>query len=80
MKALKDGGPAFPVTTNCGSAYPLPGMTMRDYFAAAAVQGILASTEASQAHKIQVKNLAEGCYIIADALLSQRAKTKEEQP
>jgi len=33
----KDGGPAFPVNQG------YPGMTLRDYFAAAALQGILAS-------------------------------------
>ena len=37
MSTPKDGGPAFPIT-----GYPRdPGMTLRDYFAAAALPGII---------------------------------------
>lgn len=79
MSILKDGGSAFPVTPKNGTQYRMPGMTLRDYFAAAALQGVLASTEAAQGHKIHVQTLAANCYTISDAMLAERAKTKEDQ-
>lgn len=79
MKTFKDGGPAFPVTTDHGSVFALPGMTLRVYLAAKAMQGILASTDAAQGHKIHVQTLAANCYTMADAMLAELAKTKEPQ-
>ena len=58
------GGPAFPT----GNAYQ--GMTLRDYFAAKAMQGIL--THAYTRH-IKVEDLyACDAYVIADAMLKTR--------
>jgi hypothetical protein len=58
------GGPAFPT----GNAYQ--GMTLRDYFAAKAMQGIL--THAYTRH-IRVEDLyACDAYVIADAMLKTR--------
>jgi hypothetical protein len=74
MKTLTDAGPAFPVTTDHGSAYSLPD-ALRDYFAAAEMQGILASIDAAQGHKIHVQTLDANCYDIADAMPAERAKT-----
>jgi hypothetical protein len=75
MKTLADGGPAFPVTTDHGSVYPLPGMTLRDYFAAAALQGSLAQGPDHNPPSAW----AYDAYKYADAMLAERAKTKEPQ-
>ena len=67
---INDGGPAFPtlfIEPNYGSGYA--GMTMRDYFAAAAMQGILSNHEACFNSG---KERAEYCYIVADAMLKAR--------
>ena len=65
------GGPAFPCErqTNWTSA----GMTLRDYFAAKAMQGILASNtehEHEDAHIFDA--IAEAAYKQADAMLKAR--------
>ncbi len=63
---LKDGGPAFPV---------LPyykGMTLRDYFAAAALQGFIAGRD-SYTPTFEAANWA---YEQADEMLAERAKAK----
>lgn len=61
---MKDtGGPAFPVGSYAG-------MTLRDYFAAKALQGILAG------HSDNTPDVsAEWAYKYADAMLAQRNKT-----
>jgi hypothetical protein len=56
--------PAFP------SPYALPehyGMTLRDYFAAKAMQGLLAGTTTSDGNMI-----VKDAYAIADAMLKAR--------
>ena len=61
------GGPAFPqfVLSN-GGAYVEGGMTLRDYFAAKAMQGMLADGRTGDEY---VSNLA---YQYADAMLKAR--------
>ena len=66
---ISDGGPAFPRTGADGHTSPQSGMTLRDYFAAAALQG--------QAHRFAHPHeyrelLAQDCYDIADAMLKAR--------
>jgi hypothetical protein len=58
-------------------AFPSPGvyegMTLRDYFAAKAMQAIcFALTQGIRPHDIQ--NLSRDAYAIADAMLKERAK------
>ena len=65
---MNDGGPAYPVPSD----YPMhsTGITLRDYFAAAALQG-LSSTP------MFYNDIAFMCmraYTIADAMLEERAK------
>lgn len=70
------GGPAFPahvaeihgVATN-SSDFNMPGMTLRDYFAAAALIGM-------QAHPANERPLhvATWAYEVADAMLAEREK------
>jgi hypothetical protein len=67
------GGPAFPLAgTRTGPESS--GMTLRDYFAAAAIQGMLSDPDAG---KVDWKDLAEEAYEAADAILAARErKTK----
>lgn len=65
------------------SAFPLhmhgdygKGMTLRDYFAAAALQGFLANSS-NEFVMLPHVNLASEAYMVADAMLAAR---KEEQP
>ncbi|MFY4261492.1 hypothetical protein ACOTCG_28145 [Achromobacter xylosoxidans] len=70
---IDDGGPAFPnVPDGAGSRWADwdTGMTLRDYFAAKAMQGWLASFGPTDSPKASsVANLAYG---IADAMLAAR--------
>ena len=70
------GGPAFP-TTNPLGVYgdPNVGMTLRDYFAAKAMQGFCVSTvEDSPVGGWDFKYLAEHAYRCADAMIAEREK------
>ncbi len=60
------GGPAFPVPAGCGEDQ---GMTLRDYFAAKAVQGLLACPVQSDE-----RMFARDAYQMADAMLKERNK------
>lgn len=68
---IDNGGPAFPsppVVEN-GVIYPgNDGMTLRDYFAAKAAQGLLAAPDCGW----DAEQLANGAYAIADAMLKAR--------
>ncbi len=67
-----NGGPAFP-----GKRYEetvivsYPGMTLRDYFAAKAMDSYLRSP---QAEIVSVKTIAECAYEMADQMLIERNK------
>jgi len=75
-----DGGPAFPVPRqHFGNGITLEcrayGMTLRDYFAAAALQGQLTGDTISLAidsHAITATEVAGSCYEWADAMLAAR--------
>ena len=73
MSAPTNGGPAFP-TSNGGS--PDDGMTLRDYFAAKALSGLLAHPECDYTPmKVRaVEQAALDAYSLADAML----KVKQE--
>ena len=68
----ENGGPAFPVPPLEGqySPHSPQGMTLRDYFAAKAMQGYMVGTEKPCADRI-----SETAYEIADAMLAERAKS-----
>lgn len=79
MSKPKDsGGPAFPVLppldprggSASGYPYPADGMTLRDYFAAAALQGMLADANTDGTKEL----FATRAYAMADAMLAERAK------
>lgn len=66
----KTGGPAFPTET--GLAY-LHGMTLRDYFAAKAMQGMLANPKLQeQILKAGQSWIEESAWAVADAMLRKR--------
>ena len=71
-----NGGPAFPVPDtvhpNGQVQYGFNGMTLRDYFAAAALTGFAASTFNVEPHNI----LARWSFQQADAMLAARKEAK----
>jgi hypothetical protein len=72
MKKHEDGGPAFP---HAHEDYEFQhGMSLRDYFAAAALQGLLANPEASATGS----KLAAYAYRNADAMLSERLQERNK--
>ena len=71
---MSNGGPAFPVPEiSSGVGHGIPsreaGMTLRDYFAAAAMQGMLANGS-----QPGYTGLGELAYKAADNLLAWRAR------
>lgn len=69
MKSLEDSGhPAFP--TFDGDTYY--GMTLRDWFAGMALQGIVGSGQLSVGAPKEL--LSGAAYEIADAMLKERSK------
>jgi hypothetical protein len=67
MQDIKDGGPAFPVQD--ASTWQAHGMTLRDYFAAKAMQGQLSR---SNANYLSDDQHAEYAYAVADAMIKAR--------
>lgn len=80
----EDGGPAFGEFHQAGSvAVKTGGMTLRDYFAAKAMQG-LQSVYWDTVDKYETAEDVLGCmakssYEIADAMIAERSKTKGDQ-
>lgn len=63
---INDGGPAFPRTGADGHTSPQSGMTLRDYFAAAIMQGLMSSQcQVDDPYPIYA-------YRIADAMIQAR--------
>lgn len=58
--------------SNLFSAGTNQGMTLRDYFANSAMQGILSGDEISRAGRKTSEQIAERSYSLADAMLKQR--------
>ena len=69
---MKDGGPAFGGYRERpeGPDEPIMGMSLRDYFAAAALQGAIANERKGA----DPTYIARGAYIVADAMLAEREK------
>lgn len=96
MSEKNDGGPAFPVWRPEGpkmqDGYPeyhadmIPGMPLRDYFAAAALTGIMANPErwkqiaddytaGKKTYEQCSQSNAVKAYSLADAMLAARDKS-----
>jgi hypothetical protein len=67
---MNDGGPAFPFV---GEHYKASGMSLREYFAAAALTGLLAS-RASGSHGFYARE----AYLYADAMLDAVKQNSKE--
>ena len=69
MSNINDGGPAFPheFKFGDGTAERHKGMTLRDYFAAKAMQGLIGNGD-------WLRDAAAEAYAIADAMLAARNK------
>lgn len=77
---IKNGGPAFPIEKfpvkfdkkgYAESFKSYSGMTLRDYFAAKAMQGIIISMGMSQT---QINDIVKWSYNFSDAMLEAREK------
>ena len=72
MSDANTGGPAFPgLHPSAECRFREEGMTLRDYFAAKAMQGMLASAD-SWINKDEVEGFGAICYAIADGMLKAR--------
>lgn len=78
MGARDEGGPAFPTPyqerdgDNWSTSFQ-NGMTLRDYFAAAALQGSIAAS-CNNSRDPYPDNAAKYAYQVADAMLEARKK------
>lgn len=77
MSKNKSGGQAFPVAGSEHN-YPIEGMTLRDYFAAKAMQSIVSAPKEMAelidllGAKTAYAKASEAAYVIADAMLRAR--------
>ena len=78
MASTNNGGPAFPLTYTRRNANGVPiqvvadGMPLRDYFAAKALQGLIASFAGTTARLPEPQSIATDAYEQADAMLKAR--------
>ncbi len=79
MSNNNTGGPAFPSHHDDDIGYPAKGMALRDYFAAKAMQGLMAGRWKSDMHGIpydayraDADEWAKSAYHFADAMLKAR--------
>lgn len=80
MSKENNGGPAFPysarlVAPDTCEHLTNGGMTLRDYFAAKAMQGILVNTERNEFSFGKVNEIASKAYELADAMLRAREES-----
>lgn len=74
-----NGGPAFPLAIYDGDSIGISrGMSLRDYFAAKAMQGALSGC-ATRGEAVSYREVAELSYSVADAMLAEREKDNEVQ-
>jgi hypothetical protein len=85
MSAINDGGAAFPVIppyapegqSAAGYPYPDAGMTLRDYFAAKAMQQafgeLMRLPKDSRPLSADMPRVADLAYLMADAMLAARS-------
>lgn len=82
MDKINDGGAAFPLYDSNGDGKMFlaeTGIYVRDYFAAKAMQGMLADSQTrqscpeGQAEK-WMRSFARVCYELADAMIAAREK------
>ena len=76
MNDTNTGGPAFPFEGIW------KGMTLRDYFAAKAMQGMLADPDTARTVRVSRRKLDEAVselsYMFADAMIKERNKNDKD--
>jgi len=87
MNCKDDGGPAFPVPglsnlPNEGFLHPMSGMTLRDYFAAEAMKGMLSGHFSHYGHEDYWPHdqVASEAYEMADAMIKERENEQTVSP
>ncbi len=70
MSKINDGGPAFPIVEQDTTCSVSPGLSLRDYYAAKAMQG--AFTSPIEASKEGQAYIAMHAYRMADAMIAAR--------
>ena len=71
----KTGGSAFPLAYNAKSQTKTHGMTLRDYFAAKAMQGLLSNDQCKPfGMSTSATDIAKKSYLMADEMLRAREK------
>lgn len=84
MTEMKNGGPAFPVSTgdpatghqNGGTTWQFPGMSLLDHFAGLAMQELLNDPERADQSRQECAHLS---YLMAYAMLEERRKATPPQ-
>ena len=71
MNTKNDGGQAFPFEPS--GSEPQWGMTLRDYFAAKAMQGMLSDLPKTLYGLDWMANTSKAAYELADAMLAARS-------
>lgn len=77
---INDGGSAFPILPPicsdghppAGYPYPDPGMTLRDWFAGKALQGMMSNPVLLKSNGEFRKSNFKTCYECADAMIAAR--------
>lgn len=78
MEKQKHGGPAFPNSRHVGELTVVDGgMTLRDYFAAKALQSIIAEEGVEWRMALKISS-AKTAYNYADAMLEARNKEQNK--
>lgn len=78
MGEIKDGGPAFPQQLSfspvpgCMIESSIPGMSLRDYFAAKVVVGIMRTCDETPGTAVSRDDIAMEAYRMADAMIKAR--------
>ena len=72
MGDKNDGGPAFPLETTASGVFFESGMSLRDYFAAAYLNGLISQRNGGS--NLTPDERARLAYIHADAMLVERDK------
>lgn len=67
MSRNNDGGPAFPMPPDGDR-----GMSLRDYFAALAMQAILRNS--AESYSASASGVAEKAYMMADGMIAERKR------
>lgn len=79
MSTPNDDVPAFPLADSCceygnTNRSAANGMSLRDYFAAHAMQGLLASNAPMTSAVKGTALVSQSAYLMADAMLEERSK------